>query len=129
MANWDDLRSFIFRNYEVESDEGSFVRLLLDVNDNRKQFVFVRFTRNGAGRDWVLVESPVGDLRRVDLVKLLRQIEDKVCGALSLAGNMVTVRHAVPLDDMNVDEFEVPLWAVSATADELEASVSLQDSY
>jgi hypothetical protein len=129
MANWADLRGYIFRTFDVEEDMGDMIRLNFRVNGGRHQYVYVRFAQNAAGVDWIQIESPVGELQRVNLGVLLSQVEDIVCGALSKVGGMVTLRHAVPMADMSVDEFEAPLRAVCASADALESSVSFQDTY
>jgi hypothetical protein len=129
MANWADLRGYIFRTYDVEQDMGDMLRLNFRVNNGRHQYVYVHFAQNAAGVDWIQIESPIGELQKVNLAVLLRQVEDIVCGALSQVGSMVTLRHAVPMADMSVEEFEGPLRAVCASADALESSVSFQDTY
>ena len=48
---------------------------------------------------------------------------------MSLLGNMVTFRHSLPLDDLNIAEFESPLALVTTTADQLEKALVGGDKF
>ncbi|GLZ51684.1 hypothetical protein [Actinomycetospora sp. NBRC 106378] len=129
MATWTDVRNYLHGNYRVDTDNGDFVKMLFHFQDGRSQFIYVRYAENNGGAGFATVESPIGELRKVDLVVLLREVEKLVCGGLSLVGGMVTLRHAVPLEDMSVEEFEYPLHAIAGSADELERRVSFVDAH
>lgn len=130
MATWTDVRNYLHGNYRVDTDNGDLVKMLFHFTDGRSQFIYVRYAESsGTGSGFAQIESPIGELRQVDLRVLLRHVETIVCGGLSLVGGMVTLRHAVPLDDMSVEEFEFPLHAIAGSADDLERRVSFTDAH
>lgn len=45
----------------------------------------------------------------MDLSRALKEIGETVCGGMALMGKLVTFRHAVPLLNLNINEFERPL--------------------
>ena len=47
-----------------------------------------------------------------------------VCGGLALAGDNLTLQHAIRLVNLDVNEFERPLQLVMSSADELEVSLT-----
>jgi hypothetical protein len=79
--------------------------------------------------EWVQIESPIAELDSVNLQQVLEEVGDVVCGGAALTGGHVTIRHAVPLLNLNVNEFTRPLVLVTSTADHLEQKLAGSDKY
>lgn len=120
MATWQNLKSYIAAHYTVNSDEGDTVTLTLRTKEGRTQTVTVLHTVSGAEIDFATIASPVGTVAEVDLDRLLGLLDSHIVGGAATLGGHVVIRHAVPLESLDVDEFEVPLHLVARTADQLE---------
>lgn len=130
MAGWQDVVDYIHRKYKVADERPDWVKLVFETTDMRTQVVFVwhLMLMNGE-EDWIQIESPFGELGKVDLNLALQQVGTTVCGGLALYNNTVTFRHALPLENLNINEFERPLTLVTTTADELERALVGGDEY
>jgi hypothetical protein len=94
--------------------------MIFDTGGMRSQVVIVWHMRLNDGEEWVQIESPFAELGSVDLGQALQQIGNTVCGGMAMFSNLVTFRHSLPLDNLNINEFESPLRLVTTTADNLE---------
>ena len=131
MATWNDLRHHIHSNYVVNHETPGMISLVFtNVNQGRSQIVIVSHTEMDMSREqWIHISSPVAERSAVqDLWSLLDEIATFVVGGLSVDGRYLTVRHAVPLADMSVEEFVSPLEAVVGSADRLESMLSRVDA-
>lgn len=120
MANWPGLRRHIFDNYKVAKDRESFLQLLFGFEDGRSQLVYVSHHKTTAGEDWVILESAIGPLDRLNVLSVLESVSDIICGGLGRVENVLTLRDAFPLENLDVNEFERPLAMITTTADYLE---------
>jgi hypothetical protein len=122
MAVWNDVHTYVRNNYKVADEQPGVIKMIFDVGNLRSQVVFLaRQTLMNETEEWLLIESPFGELGNVDLPKVLKEVGDTVCGGLGLvAGHILTIRHAVPLINLDINELERPLILVTATADRLE---------
>jgi hypothetical protein len=128
MANWPQLKGYIEGKYKVHTDQGDMLRLDFRFGDGRAQVVFVTHrTLLDGGEDWVHIESAIGTRGQVDVNRAMAEVEQLMCGGLSQVGEFVTLRHAVPLANLDINEFERPLHLVTGTADELERLFSAVD--
>ena len=50
-------------------------------------------------------------------------------GGLALVGNLVSFRHSLPLENLNINELEAPLALVTTTADHLERALTGGDRF
>jgi len=113
----------------AESDERR-IKLVFETNSLRSQVVMIWYlTLNDGKEDWVQIESPFGELGSVDLTAALQAISTTVCGGLALVGNLVTFRHSLPLENLNINELESPLALVTTTADQLERALTGGDRF
>ena len=64
-------------------------------------------------------------------VTVKRQVTEcrTVCGGIAAMGDLVTVRHSVPLLNLDINEFERPLGLVTGTADRLEQQFQGGDQF
>lgn len=121
MADWAALRNYIHATYTVASEDQNVLRLVFTIANGRTQLVFIAEARTGAGEQFALISSPIGDLGAVDLSVLLREASEYVVGGIVLYGSRIALRHAVPLADLDVSDFETPLHLVLQAADAMEA--------
>ena len=131
VATWQDVKDYITSNYEISQDIGRGLKLEFRYAGGRSQMVFVtHFVLENGREDWVIVESPFGEFGKVDLGKALNAVADMVCGGMGLMmGRYVTLRDAVPLENLDVNELERPLHLVMSSADELEAALTGRDEF
>lgn len=123
MATWDELRQYIAMTQRVDEESGEdWLTFVITTSGDRLQQVFVsRMTLQDGAEEWAVIESPFGDLDKMDLQKALQESATMVCGGLGLfQGTLVTLRHAVLLSALDAQEFDRPLMLVSMGADRLE---------
>lgn len=131
MASWSDLLSYVRSHYTVAEEQSGWVKMIFDVGDLRSQVVFLqRHALMEGAEEWLVIESPFGELGQIDLPRVLAEVGQTVVGGMALvAGHILTVRHAVPLENLNINEFERPLALVTTTADRLERHFVGGDEY
>ncbi|MEU5909679.1 hypothetical protein [Micromonospora sp. NPDC047527] len=130
MATWADLTSYIRSNYKIAEERPGLIKLVFETGNLRSQVVLIwHLTLADAEEEWVQIESSFGDLGSVNLARALQEIGNTVCGGMALTGDLVTFRHAVPLLNLNINEFERPLALVTTTADHLEHLLTGADRY
>ena len=130
MATWNDVVGYVRNNYKVAEEGPNKIKLIFDTGDLRSQMVFIwHVTLDQGNEEWVQIESPFGELGTLNLAHALQHLADMVCGGMGLVGNVVTYRHAVPLENLNINEFERPLALVTTTADNLERALTGGDTF
>jgi hypothetical protein len=130
VASWNDLVGYVRSNYKISEERPDMIKLVFELEGLRTQAVFLWYLTLDDGReDWVQIESGIGELGSLDLSQALQQISNTVCGGLALVGTLVTYRHAVPLANLNINEFQRPLSLVTTTADRLERVLTGSDRY
>jgi hypothetical protein len=130
MATWADVVEYVHSRYNVADERPNMIKLVFEVGGLRTQVVFIwRLALMDGVEEWVQIESPFGVLGQVDLAAALQQVSETVCGGIALYNNTVTFRHAVPLENMNINEFERPLTLVTSTADNFERALTGGDAF
>jgi hypothetical protein len=130
MATWSTLKEYVRSHYKISDEQPDSVRLIFDVGDLRSQVVFLwRMSLLDGQEDWVQIESPFGRLESVDLRGAIDSMGKVVCGGIAAMGELVTVRHSVPLLNLDINEFERPLILVTNTADRLERQFQGGDQF
>lgn len=130
MATWKDLSEYIHANYKVAESDDSKMKLVFETGSLRSQVLWIWYLTLNEGREhWIQIESPFGELGKVDLNQALQAVGSTVCGGLALVSNLVTFRHSVPLENLNINEIEAPLALVTTTADQLERALTGGDRF
>ncbi len=131
MAHWGQLVDFVKANYQVTDQTDRMLRFEFSVGDRgeRSQVVFVWHVRAQNGDDWIQIESPVGELDKINLRALLELVEKTVVGGAAACEGFVVLREAVPLADMSVEEFEIPFRSIPVLADRFEHELTGMDRH
>ena len=130
MAEWQDLVGYVRANYKVADESPTMMKLVFETGDLRSQVVVLwRQTLKDGAEEWLQIESPFAKVDEVDIRRALEEAGNLVCGGLAVMGDILTIRHSVPLENLNINEFERPLALVTFTADELERRLSGGDKY
>ena len=130
MTTWNDLTSYVKNHYKISDEQPNMIKLIFETGGMRSQVVILwHMTLANGSEEWVQIESPFGELGSIDLAQALQAVGNTVCGGMALFGNMVTFRHSLPLENLNINEFESPLALVTATADQLEKNLVGGDKF
>lgn len=128
MASWVQLVDYVKENYHVTDQKDGMLSFVFSVGD-RSQVVFVWHTPMQDGEEWIQIESPIGELDKINLRELLELVEKKIVGGVAALEGLAVLRDAIPLADMSVEEFETPFRAITMTADDLEHQLTGVDQY
>jgi hypothetical protein len=135
VATWDDLTAYVRSEYDVIREEGDELRILftfdhLNEEDERSQVVIIVREVLDSKHEWVQIASPCGLAANVDLLALLTEIGHSTvaCGA-AIMGDHVVLRHSLPLENLDINEFVDPLALLAGTADTIEEQFFGGDGY
>lgn len=120
MATWRELEKYVRGKYIVKEGPGGTLALDFKLQ-NRSQVIFVGIAGNDDLGEWAKVMSPIGPTEALDLSAVCQEAFGLVVGGVTVIGGVVMLSHSIPLADLDVDEFEVPLHMVCITADAFEA--------
>jgi hypothetical protein len=121
MATWSELVDFVRSNYTIADEKPGFIKLVFETGGLRSQLVFIsQHALKDGEEEWAIIESPFAEVGSVDLQRALEEIGGMVCGGVAVTAGFTTVRHSVPLQNLDINEFVRPLILVTITADELE---------
>ncbi|SMD17881.1 type III secretion system chaperone family protein [Kibdelosporangium aridum] len=132
MATWDELAEYVRAEYEVLSDKPGEIRLLytFDEESDRTQVMIVAREELDRKYEWVQIATPLGLARNVDLYALLDAIgHTTVSGGAAIMGDHIVIRHSLPLENLDINEFTDPLTLIAGAADELESEFFGGDEY
>lgn len=129
MATWNDLEKHIKSTYHIAPDQPQgMIGILFPIGD-RSQMVFVRQTGNEHIGEWAIVISPVGKVSAAKLKEITQEAFGLVCGGIVMLEDVVMISHSVPLENLDINEFEMPLIAITVSADQLEKKFTGRDDH
>ena len=131
MATWNDLVQFVRTEYQVVSLKPDEIRIEIEFEeDERTQVMIVVREVLDRRYEWVQIATPIGLAADVNLHELLTKIGQTTvaCGAV-IMGEHVVLRHSLPLENLDINEFVDPLQLIAAAADELESEFFGGDNY
>jgi transposase-like protein len=130
MASWSELVEFVRSNHKIADEKPDSIKLIFNTGGLRSQLVFLwRQQLMNGSEEWVQIESPVGSVDAVDPRRVLEEVGRMVCGGAAIEGDLVLVRHSVPLVNLDINEFERPLMLVTSSADALEQKLVGADTF
>lgn len=130
MTTWQELTGYVRDNYKIADERPEMMKIIFETEGLRSQIVLLtRQVLMDGSEEWLQIMSPFADVQTVDLKKALTEVGNVVCGGAALIDNLLVIRHAVPLLNLNINEFERPLLLVTVTADRLERELVGGDKY
>lgn len=130
MATWSELTDYVRANFKVADERPDMMKMIFNTGGLRSQVVLlVRNVLMDGTEEWVRIESPFAEVAKVDLRVALEKVGQTVCGGAGLVGDLLTIRHAVPLANLDVNELVRPLHLVTTTADRLEKEMIGSDDF
>jgi hypothetical protein len=130
VATWRHFTALVKSTYEVSQERPDMLQLIVPTGGDRSQVVYLWHRRLMKGtEDWLVIESPFAEVEDTDLTTVLEEAGNMPCGGIVIVGTFVVVRHAVPLVNLDVNEFSRPLELVTSSADRLEHTLFGDDKY
>jgi len=130
MATWEELQGFINSNYTVKASNEFNLQMVFDLGDGRSQLVFVGRAGELGDSTWAGISTIIANENQIDHRDLLRRNADLTVGAIALLENgTVVYTYTIRLEDLDINEFEVPLRIVLFTGDELEKVLTGEDAF
>lgn len=125
MATYREFEDFVRSNYKVVPKDDSpkgFMGLIVNCGRDRSHQVFVN---RGAALDefgeFANVMAFFGELSGSKLGKALEAAANHPLGGLVKVGDLIALRHSIPLADVDESEFTIALYCIAWGADRLEA--------
>lgn len=129
MATWNDLERYITSTFEVNKDAPAGMVGILFPMGNRSQLVFIHRTGSDQLGEWATIISPIGEVSAAKLKEVAREASRLVVGGVVMISDRVYLSHSVPLLNLDMNEFTVPLIAITASADVLEQKFTGRDDF
>ena len=145
MAKWADLVTFIRRNYEVVRRGPEEIRIRIrygeDLDDEgRAQIVIITrelldttqaaLADSDGKAEWAQLVTPFARVGQIDLATVLNALgQTTVVGGAVIIGEYVVLRHAIPLANLDLNEFVTPLELVAGSGEWLEKQFTGRDDY
>jgi len=129
MATWESLRQYIYSRYQVLEEQPGVLRMMFDVGDGRTQNVLVSGKNVGAF-EYMVIWTPICHESQISARDALVRNASMPIGSLGLVPDgTIILRHSAPLKDLEPDEFEVPLQAITQGGDMLERELAVADRF
>ncbi len=123
MASWRKVKSIIEETFDIE-DDGDSVKIQFSFNDGRVHQVFVTLAGNDQIGEWAHVSAPIGEIDDIDVEEAIKLSSDLLVGAVSCQGDIVILRHAVRMEDLQDDDILMAINAVVGSADQMEKELT-----
>ena len=120
MASWEDLKTYIRKNYKIKDQEENLISLVFDLQNFRSQQIFIQKLENNDGEVWVKFVSPIGKLSSEDLDETLESLGDKLCRGMIKIGDTYFISHSIQIDDLSTSNFKRGMHIVMNMADAFE---------
>lgn len=135
MPTWPEIQGYARSKYKLSRDHDDHFALIFAYGDDpsgRAQEVHVR-SFNAFNKEWLEFASACCAAHEMSPTVALTKNVQFAVGALALDGppesQVYVFRYTVPLDTMDLDEFELPLHVVASTADQLESQFAASDKF
>lgn len=122
MATWSDIQAFARSRYEVDEEEGSLA-LTATFTSGRTQKLTIR-PYEALGARLIEFRAAVCRLKDLPPEEALRRNLSLPLGALALVDDIYVLVHRLPIENLDANEFELPLNALIRFADEMESTYS-----
>lgn len=124
MATWNNVRSYISANFQVQSDDGTTMVLLFDTGGGRTQLVMV-----SGGDSYVSVSSPIGTVNQVDGNAILSIAQNHTApGGIRQVGDMYVYSNGFATESLEGPELLTFMIMITQAADNIERDLGLGDT-
>lgn len=129
MATWKDVQAFIHNNYKATDISDDIIKLVFETPGLRSQIVFVSRSTILEDQEWAVVSSPFAKVGSVDLKTALDEVSNYTVGGLYCVGDLLMVKDAVPLKNLDINELVDPMLLVLHAADFIEKKLGTGDEF
>jgi hypothetical protein len=130
VATWNDLCKYVRANYKIMNEDDHSITMGFRLDEGRDQMVVLwKMILGGGSEEWVQIESPIGEFTPANVAAVVRAAEHAVVGGIGCSGQVITFRHAVPLQNLDMNEFLRPLRLVTVSADRFEKEIFGGDKF
>lgn len=128
MPTWGEIQEYVRSKYKLAKDEPEWFSLVWAYQNDRSQLIRCKhFT--AFDQDWIEFASACCKENEMSPVVALKKNNDFAVGFIALDGDIYVFKYTVPLTNLDIDEFELPLHVVASTADQLESQFAAQDKF
>lgn len=127
VATWQQVKSYIYANYQVSSDSGDNMSLNFDTGAGRSQMIFIGYLDVGEFSS-VLFSSPFAKWGQVPADRILRATE-QVHASIRSIGDFIVVSHSQLLASIDESEIDWPITLMVSQADDLERILGVGDQF
>ncbi|MGA6093015.1 hypothetical protein [Amycolatopsis sulphurea] len=126
---------FIRQQYRVVRDDPDEIRIRIvfgadAYTEGRAQVMVIAREVFDHREDWVQIATPFARVEEVNLYHVLREAgASLVVGGVVVMGEHLVLRHALPLVNLDLNEFVDPLELVAGSAELLEQQFTGRDDY
>ncbi len=127
MATWQQVKNYIYANYQVTSDDGNLIMLQFQTGNGRSHRIHLAHI-DAERYSSVMFLSPVAAWTQVSADRALRATE-QIPVALRSTGEYIVASHSQLLSTIDEAEIDLPMLMLVNQADQLEQLLGLGDQY
>jgi len=128
MATWADVYNHLTSNYRLAVNENNMLALDFECDGGRAQRILIS-NFDALGKSWILFRSRVCEKNRLNPEEALRRNAGFAVGFLALSEDYYEIVYTTQLNTLDIDELELPLHALTDTADQLERELTGTDRW
>jgi hypothetical protein len=131
MITWLDVAAYINAKYKIADQDESMIKLVFETTGGRSQLVLVaRHVPGGSSsEEWVQIASPIARVDQVNVIAVLQDVSELICGGLAIYGDILFIQDSFPLANLQPNELERPLHLITSSADRLERKFVGTDTF
>ena len=120
MADWQEFKAWVASKYVLLNSGDNFFVLEFSTGAGRKQIVTVQIAEGTQFGVWAILESAIGKTSDINLKQVTDLASRFAFGGITTDGDLISLRHSVPLASLDPNEFDVPVRIIAQIADDLE---------
>jgi hypothetical protein len=128
VATWTDVQNHLRGRYVFAEEQPNLIALDFECQGGRAQRILIS-AFSALNKKWLLFRSRVCERSRLDPEEALRRNSIFAVGYLALSEGFYEIVYTEQLDTLDIDELEIPLRALSDTADDLERELTGTDRW
>ncbi len=126
MATFLEVKNYIKSNFQIQSEEDTFLTMVFNTGNGRSQLVLVMGVEGAGEMSSVRFFSPFARVDQISPAQFANLAEGTVFGLAQMA-DLYGVVHNAFLENLDESEITTPLMAVTSSADAFEKSLGLGD--